>query len=272
MRKINIINVKQFINNILKEHNISTIETNYIISYCLNINMSDVYLLKDITSMQFFKIKRVCKKRVKGKPLTKIFNKAYFYGFEFYVNNNVLSCRQDTELLIEQILKCVNKQSSVLDLCCGSGCIGLTLNKLGYNNVTLSDVSKKALRVAIKNKKALNCNVNIIKSDMFNNITSKYDLIVSNPPYIPSNDIELLDKEVKKFDPLISLDGGEDGLKFYKIIAKESKKFLNSNGYLVLEIGFNQAESVVDLLKNDFECVVYMDYGNNDRVIVAKLK
>lgn len=272
MRKIEIKEVKQYVNNQLTTNNILTTKTNYILSYCLNKSLSEVYLLSSVTKKEFSKIKRVCKKRIKGKPLSKIFKKAYFYGFEFYVNNNVLSCRQDTEILIELIEKNVDKKSKILDMCCGSGCIGLSLNKVGYENVSLCDISKKAIKVAKKNMKNLDCKVNIIKSDMFNQISGKYDLIVSNPPYIPSKDILNLDKEVKNYDPKISLDGGEDGLKFYKIIASKSKDFLNETGLLVLEIGYNQSHQVVDLLKENFDCEVYKDYGDNDRVILAKLK
>ena len=200
------------------------------------------------------------------KPLQKIFNRAYFYGYSFYVDENVLTPRFDSEVLIENLKN--DKFTNVLDLCCGSGALGLTLKKEHKNiNLTLADISEKALEVSKKNAKLLNVDANFIKTDMFNNINERFDLVICNPPYIETENINFLDDEVKKFDPLISLDGGINGLKFYKIIFDNIDNFLMKNGICMLEIGYNQG-FLVDLFKEKYKNVILIkDYNNLDRAI-----
>ena len=251
--------------------NISLFDADCILSEVLKTPINNLIMLKNITRYNAFKINHYVKKRIKGEPITKMFKKAYFYGYEFYVNKNVLSPRQDTELLVEYCEKNINKNLKILDLCAGSGAIAISLNKLGFKNVVASDISKKALKVAKKNNKLLNTNVTFIKSDMFNEITEKFDVIVSNPPYIESEDVKRLDIEVKKYDPKLALDGGVDGLMFYKHIINNLNKYLNENGLVVLEIGYNQAKDVCNLLKEKgYNSFVIKDYNNLDRVIVGK--
>ena len=271
MKRYNIIFVKNYILEKFRQNNIDDYESNYLLAEVLNCNINDLILVKDVSSKDFCKIKHIVKVRIKGKPLTKIFKKAYFYGLEFFINNNVLSCRQETELIIDAVINNTNsKDLKILDLCCGSGCIGITLKSIGFKDVTCADISKQALRVTKKNAKLLNQEVKIVKSDLFENINEKYDIIVSNPPYIRSEDVQNLDIEVKKYDPIISLDGGVSGLDFYNNIIKNLGDYLNNNGFAIFEIGYDQANDVKELLnKFNFNSEIIKDYSNNDRIIIA---
>ena len=174
---------------------------------------------------------------------------------------------------MENALKCVKQNSTILDLCTGSGAIGIAVNKLSGANVVAVDISEKALNLAKENAKLNGANVKFIKSDLFSFIekegTRKFDVIISNPPYIKSKDIETLQKEVKDFEPLIALDGGNDGLDFYRIIAKKVKEYLNENGVLLLECGMGQAESIKNLLSTAKTVEIIKDYSGIDRIIKA---
>ncbi len=271
MSKYSIIDVKKYIINEFNKANIDSYECNYLLAEFFDCSINDLILIKSVDSRQFKKIQHIVKMRIKGKPLTKIFKRAYFYGLQFYINNNVLSCRPETEILIDEVLKnCVNKDIKILDLCAGSGCIGITLKSLGFSDVTCLDVSKKACKVIKKNSKRLSQYVKIIRSNLFDKLDDKYDVIVSNPPYIKSSEIDKLDKEVKNYDPIISLDGGNDGLCFYKTIISNADKYLTENGKIFFEIGYDQAESVCKILNEyNYDSKVIKDYSNNDRVVLA---
>ena len=190
----------------------------------------------------------------------------------------MLAPRQDTEILVEQAIKYINDQQQVqkvLDLCTGSGAIAITIAKNTNSKVTATDISKRALAVATKNAKNLDAKVTFLQSDAFKDLkpSSKFDIIISNPPYIPTKVIETLDEEVKNHDPLIALDGGEDGLDFYKIIADNAPKHLSKGGVLMLEIGYDQKQSVPKLLQTKFKDIqVLNDYGGNPRVVIATKK
>lgn len=156
-------------------------------------------------------------------------------------------------------------------MCCGSGCIGIALKKAGMEEVTLADVSKKAIKCALKNAVINNAKVTIVRSDLFNNILGKYDIIVCNPPYIKSEDISTLSYEVRKFDPIISLDGGSDGLDFYRRIAKDAHKYLMDGGVLYLEIGKGQEDDIIKLLQVNYNNItVIKDLNNINRIIRAE--
>ena len=185
-----------------------------------------------------------------GMPIQYITNKQEFMELSFYVDENVLIPQPDTEILVEEVLSKINKQEKILDLCTGSGAIGIALAKNTENiKIYMSDVSEKALEIAKRNitKNKVEERCELIVSNMFENIYSKYDVIVSNPPYIESEEIKILPKEVRS-EPIIALDGGFDGLDFYRIIANEAYKYLKEEGILALEIGYNQKEKVIDLL------------------------
>ena len=208
-----------------------------------------------------------------GEPVQYIINSQNFYGMNFYVDENVLIPQPDTEILVEEAIKIIrkeNKKLKVLDLCTGSGAIAVSIAKEENVEVTASDVSKKALEVAKKNSTMNNVNINLIESDLYKNIKDEFDIIVSNPPYIATNVIDTLSSEVKS-EPKIALDGGRDGLDFYRKIAEESKKYLCTNGYLIVEIGYDQKEDVIKILEESGYTNIYCikDLNQNDRVIVA---
>ena len=213
-----------------------------------------------------------------GKPIQYITNNQEFMKLNFYVDENVLIPQPDTETLVEKVInicKDKKKKVNILDLCTGSGSIGISLAKnIKDSRITMSDISEEALEIA--NKNAILNNVEdkclFIKSDMFESLTDKFDIIVSNPPYIKTDVIDTLDKEVQN-EPLIALDGGEDGLNFYKIIAREACKYLKEDGVLALEIGYDQKDDVIKLLEKEEKYKdIYSkkDISGNDRIIICK--
>lgn len=213
-----------------------------------------------------------------GNPIQYVTNNQEFMKMNFYVDENVLIPQPDTEILVEEVINICNKKNleyNILDLCTGSGAIGISLAKYIENSkITMSDISKNALDIAkknaIQNKVKEKCN--FIKSNMFENIKEKYDIIVSNPPYIKTDVISSLDIEVQN-EPSIALDGGEDGLEFYRIIANEARKYLKKDGFLALEIGYDQKDEVINLLKDTGkygDIYSKKDFANNDRIIVGK--
>lgn len=216
----------------------------------------------------------------KGIPLEHITHQKEFMKLNFFVDENVLIPRQDTEILVEEVIKIAQNTNAkkILDLCTGSGAIAVSLGKyLPQSEITAIDISNEALKIAKKNaiNNLVENQITFINSDMFTNLNDeRFDIIVSNPPYIKRNVIESLDEEVKK-EPYIALDGGEDGLYFYKKIIKESYQYLKYGGYLCLEIGFDQKIDVIELIENEekFENTYSKkDLYDNDRIIVTQLK
>lgn len=257
-------------------------EENLLISLATGLTYTQLILFKAFDKGLLRRIKKFLKLRLEHMPLNKIAKKVNFYLDEFYINNFVLAPRKETELLVEKVIKQTEKEDKeslkILDLCCGSGAIGLTLAKYIKKPcmVTLADISLKALKVTKKNQEQLEVESNtiLVKSNMFRDLKKedKFDIIVSNPPYIKTGDLVNLDLSVKKYDPVLALNGGSDGLKFYKAIAKSVKDYLTKNGFVFLEIGFDQAESVKKLFEKDFDVKIYKDYSDNDRMVVAQLK
>lgn len=212
-----------------------------------------------------------------GEPIEHITHQKEFMKLNFYVDENVLIPRQDTEVLVEEVIKIAKRirAKKILDLCTGSGAIAISIAKLLGKKVLVyaSDISAEALKVAEENSMNNMVNIYFFKSNLFEKISNlyKFDIIVSNPPYIETKKIENLPEEVKR-EPKIALDGGEDGLKFYKEISKEAKKYLLENGYLAFEIGYNQREYVESILKQDRYKNIYSrkDLSGNDRVVIAQ--
>lgn len=214
--------------------------------------------------------------RAKRIPLQHLTGTQEFMGLSFEVNENVLIPRQDTEILVETVLEDLEPNMRVLDICTGSGCILISLLKMlqddkGQDTVKGIgvDISEKALEVAERNAQKHNVEAVFIQSDLFENVEGMYDIIVSNPPYIKTEEIEKLEDEVKLHDPMLALDGKEDGLYFYRKIIKESRKYLRKNGKLYFEIGHTQGEDVKMLMEEaGFSDVkIKKDLAGLDRVV-----
>ena len=251
---------------------IETEDVDFIISEVLGVKRTELILVEEISEELESQIREKAKMRLNNIPVNKIFNKAYFYGMEFKVDDNVLSPRPESELLVETALKYIKQYGykTALDLCTGSGCFAISIKKNCDIVMTASDISSKALSVAKNNAKNLNAEIQFIRSNMFEKIENSFDIIVSNPPYIDSDEINDLDEEVRAHDPLLALDGGAMGLKFYNIIHNNLRKHLNENGMIVMEIGDEQKELVISLF-NDFNLVESLtDLSGKDRVLVFK--
>ena len=216
-------------------------------------------------------------KLTKGVPLQHITHTQEFMKMDFYVDENVLIPRPDTEVLVEEVIKIAQKIDSpkILDLCTGSGAIAISLKKYISNaQVYAVDISKKALEIAKKNANRLEANVKFIESNLFDKVRKeKFDIIVSNPPYIKKTDINYLSQEVQK-EPQIALDGGYDGLDFYRKISYQAIDYLKFGSYLCFEIGFDQKEDVMDIInKVEHYTGTYCkkDLCGNDRVIITQV-
>lgn len=216
---------------------------------------------------------RVLEKRAEHVPLQYITGEQEFMGMTFKVNSNVLIPRQDTETLVEETLKVIEPQMEVLDLCTGSGCILLSIMKNAPTvRGTGSDISKQALLVAKENAKLHDLEADWVRSNLFDNVSGQYDVIVSNPPYIAQTELPTLMPEVGQFEPMQALDGGVDGLDFYRKITEEAPQYLKENGYLFFEIGYDQGQAVESLMREAgfTEVAVIKDLAGNDRVVKGK--
>ncbi|MBR3865034.1 MAG: peptide chain release factor N(5)-glutamine methyltransferase [Clostridia bacterium] len=256
----------------LKEAGIDESDGEWIVSLVTKVKRSD---LKTNTSLnQPSVVERalnLVEQRKSGKPLWYVIGNADFYGYTFFVDERVLIPRPETEELCLLSLSYITENSLVLDLCTGSGAIATTIALKTGAKVTASDISAGALDLARVNAEHNGANVEFVQSDLFENVQGKFDVIISNPPYIPTADIQTLDGEVKDFEPILALDGGLDGLDFYKRIANEASEKLNDNGYLFLEFGVGQASAIVELLKTNFTNIeVKKDINGIERIIKAQ--
>lgn len=232
---------------------------------------------KNISSENYNKFQILIKRRLNREPVAYILGEKEFMGLLFKVEEGILVPRPDTEIIVEAVLELIkdNAPTEVLDLCCGSGAIGLSIkNYKPASLVTLADVSSKATQVTRRNAETLNLDVNVIHSDLFNKIKKSFDIIVSNPPYIKSEEISTLEEEIKNWEPRLALDGGLDGYLFYKRIIKESSSFLRPGGYLVFEIGINQDQDIIRFLEEaNFESIeVKNDLSGIPRAVIAQKK
>ena len=252
---------------------------------------------EELDEKQMLEIKQNLDKIIEGYPIQYITGKQEFMGVEFFVNENVLIPQPDTEILVEEVIEIANeiKNPKILDLCTGSGAIAISLKKnLGQTEafaptivdysepgglseketiaITASDISRDALEVAEMNSKKNYVEIEFIQSDLFDNINKKFNIIVSNPPYIKTDVIKELSKEVQN-EPHLALDGGQDGLDFYRKIINNAYNFLESDGYLALEIGYDQKEDVIKIIEetNQYkEIYLKKDLSGNDRIVVCK--
>ena len=233
-----------------------------------------VHMDEEMDVEQVAEYESVLSKRAEHVPLQYITGEQEFMGIPFRVNDSVLIPRQDTETLVEEALKVIRPGMKVLDMCTGSGCILISILKnivdvegFGY------DISKQAINVAKENAKLNNVTATFERSDLFEDVTDTFDVIVSNPPYIPTDVIGELMPEVALFEPMQALDGKEDGLHFYRRIVEAASEYLNPNGMLLFEIGHDQGEALSSLMKEaGYQNVrVVKDLAGNDRVVIGGL-
>lgn len=258
-----------------KNHiNDSSIDAWYLLEYVIKENRSYFFLhqKEELTMDQEKLYLELLELRGRHIPLQHITKEQEFMGLTFKVNENVLIPRQDTEILVESVMSRLTDSMSVLDMCTGSGCIIISLKK-GKNNMNAYgvDISSKALEVAIENAGLHAAEVKFIQSNLFENVEGKFDIIVSNPPYIPTKVIEGLSKEVREHEPILALDGMEDGLFFYRKIVSNSVLHLKQDGALCFEIGHDQGEAVSNMMKaTGFTDVkVIKDLAGLDRVVIG---
>lgn len=228
---------------------------------------------KELNKKQEVKYKKCIERLIKGEPIQYIIGKQEFMGIDLIVTNDVLIPQPDTEILVEETIKVAKQydKPKILDLCTGSGAIAIAIKKyIPEAEIVASDLSSKALRIANNNDRTKK--IRFILSDLFVNINEKFDIIVSNPPYIKTEEIKTLSKEVQN-EPLMALDGGQDGLYFYEKIIKQANSYLNQNSYLCLEIGENQKNEIIKKIQYNGKYTniqTYKDLGGNDRVITCK--
>ena len=269
---------------ILNENNIEDSVNIARIVMAYTLNKPKEYLIindKQILDSKLLEVYNAYIDRIKdGYPLQYITKNQEFMKLNFYVDDNVLIPQPDTEILVEKVIEICKTEYEgqtikVLDLCTGSGAIAISIKKYVDNaEVLATDISRNALKITEKNARLNNVEIELIESDMFKDISGKYDIILSNPPYIEKGILESLPKDVQH-EPMLALDGGMDGLDFYREISKNAHKYLKGDGYLAIEIGYNQKDSVIGILKNeqkykDIECIKDLSY--NDRVITSRLK
>lgn len=234
----------------------SDLEAREICAFALKMDRNSISEWKNtlITTEDASKIMRFVNMRKKGKPLAYILGEWEFFSLPFFVNENVLIPRPDTETLVEEIIKTAKPCAKILDLCTGCGAIAIALAKnISGSCVTAVDISEKALDIAQKNATRNSVSIDFLQADVLLGMKNleKFDIIVSNPPYIPTNDIKSLDIDVKDFEPLLALDGDDDGLLFYRKICENFKQNLHVNGNIFFEYGINQHDDVKKILENN---------------------
>lgn len=257
----------------------SKLDVKILLSYLLNIDSKELimYFNQHIEQKFINSFNHLLKRRLNREPIANIVNKKSFWSYDFFVNENVLTPRNDSEILIEAVLSNYNnmqEELKILDLGTGSGCLILSLLKMYKNASGLAvDISEKALKVARQNAENLKINnIKFLKNNWNDNIEDKFDIIISNPPYIPTKEIKELEPEVNKFNPLLALDGGEDGLNCYRYLAKSLEKNLKENTKIFLEIGKNQEKDIEKIFnENGYELLkMYKDLAEINRILCFK--
>lgn len=267
--------------NLLKNKGILTanLDVKILLAFLLNIDTKEIidYFDKEISNEFLNNFQKLLSRRLNREPIANIIGKKAFWDYDFVVNENVLTPRPDSETLIEAVLenyKDKDQKLNILDLGTGSGCLILTLLSIYQNAQGLAiDISDKALEIAKQNAKLLNINrIKFLKNNWNDNINEKFDIIISNPPYIPKKEIEDLEPEVNKYNPLLALDGGNDGLDCYKYLAENLQKNCKKDTKIFLEIGKNQENDIIKIFQNNgFELVkMYKDINEIVRVLEIK--
>lgn len=262
---------REKLEKILPASEFETSDVDWILCDVLKVKRSELPLQKYVDEEHLKKAEKLAKERATHRPLQYVLGYQDFYGQKITVSEGVLVPRPETEILAKLTAE-ISENKKVLDLCTGSGAIAVAVKKLcPAADVTASDVSEKALEIASYNASLNDAEVKFVLSDVFANVVEKYDVIVSNPPYIPTADIEKLDKEVKDFEPKIALDGGADGLEFYLEIAKGVKEHLTDGGTLLLEFGIGQENALTDIFKEVFSDVrTVRDFQDIPRILILK--
>ena len=254
------------------------IDSRWIAEDTLGLSRSEMHFEteRSLSPEEHERLEALLQRRVQGEPVQYLLNSACFMGLNFYVDSRVLIPRQDTETLVEAVIVALRQMEKprMLDLCAGSGAIGLSVKTLVPGaDVTLADCSRDALEVVRENARRLGVDVEIRHGDLFRAVWhQKFDLIASNPPYIPTGDLPLLQREVQR-EPQLALDGGDDGLEFYRRIAADAPEHLNPGGSIYLEVGAGQADAVRALLTGRMECAeagVINDLNGIPRVVWAR--
>lgn len=265
--------------DLLKQTGIEEYETDawLLLEGACGCTRNDYYLRGEepLTEEQETLWKEYLEKRIRRIPVQHILGVQDFMGLTFLVTPDVLCPRQDTEVLVEEALKHLQPGSYILDLCTGSGCILISLLKYARDCTgTGADLSKEALKVAAQNAERLNVECTLLHSDLFENIEGRFDMIVSNPPYIATKEIEALMPEVRDMEPKMALDGKEDGLFFYREIIREAYQYLSPEGWLLFEIGYDQGEAVSEMMKAAGYAGVQVikDLAGLDRVVTGRLE
>ena len=284
MRQIELLKLGE---NVLKKENIqdSHIKASTLLQYVLKQTKQELIINSEeiVEPSKVNEYNNYLQEIIKGTPIQYITKHQQFMALDFYVDENVLIPQPDTEVLVEEGIKIIKEQNmEVLDLCTGSGAIAISIAHYCQNStVTATDISQEALEVArkngaaegseIKNINLNNVNIEFIDSNLFDKLTERsFDIILSNPPYIETDIINTLEKDVQS-EPYIALDGGKDGLEFYKRILNEAHKHLKINGYLMLEIGYNQGNAVINLEHKNLKLITKQpikDLAGNDRVVI----
>ena len=274
MRQIEVLKLGE---NVLKKENIqdSHIKASTLLQYVLKQTKQELIInSEDIVEPSKVKeYNNYLQEIIKGTPIQYITKHQQFMALDFYVDENVLIPQPDTEVLVEEGIKIIKEQNmEVLDLCTGSGAIAILIAHYCQNStVTATDISQEALEVARKNANSNNVNIEFIESNLFDKLTERsFDIILSNPPYIETDIIKTLEKDVQA-EPHLALDGGKDGLEFYKKILNEAHEYLKTNGYLMLEIGYNQGNAVINLAHKNLRLITKQpikDLAGNDRIVI----
>ena len=258
----------------LKKNEITSAKQNAenIISHVLQMSRFDIYLHleKELSKTQYISISEIATRRKKHEPLQYILGETEFYGYKFKVSNSVLIPRPETELLVEKIIHEEKNINSILDIGTGSGAIAIALSK-NMNKIRIDavDLLGSVLKIAQQNADLNNVEINFFQSDIYENITDKYDLIISNPPYISQAEYELLPKEIKEYEPKSALQAENNGLYFYEKILQNAKEYLTDSGKIYFEIGYDQAEKITKIAKkNGFSNIqVFKDLNDFDRIM-----
>ncbi|MEW5758538.1 MAG: peptide chain release factor N(5)-glutamine methyltransferase [Candidatus Omnitrophota bacterium] len=254
-------------------------ERELILTDILGCSRDSLYFKQVISPRVKIQLEAILEERKKGMPLQYLLGKINFFGFDFKVDKRALIPRFETEILVDKainIIKSLNlKKFNLLDLCTGSGCIAISIAKFfKHAQITASDISNSALDLAKENAVLNNTaeQIKFIRSDLFKNLKNKqYDIIISNPPYIPSNTIDTLDKEIS-FEPRVALDGGNLGLDFYQRILKDVHIYLKNRGFFIFEIGFIQTDQIIRLIEENSNLKlvgITRDYNKLDRVVIV---